>query len=146
MYIEWNIYILFLVVPYLFSCAQALLLFGLRMFEILWLLHFNEYLFLYLGNHRKVWWLMYIEIIMKNKYELTNIWFQVKSHLLRCLSIGDNHIIHVPNTGEEFTVTLIDANHCPGSVMFLFQGEDTSACFSYFFSAFSMHIFHAALL
>jgi hypothetical protein len=52
-----------------------------------------------------------------------SILFQIKPNLLRPLSVGDSHIISVPNTGQEFTVTMIDANHCPGSVMFLFQGE-----------------------
>jgi Cft2 family RNA processing exonuclease len=66
---------------------------------------------------------MYVEIIMRHVNEHINILFQIKSELLQTLSIGDNHIIRVPETGEEFTVTLIDANHCPGSVMFLFQGE-----------------------
>jgi hypothetical protein len=88
-------------------------------------------LLLHLCNRSKIWWLMYIEI-MRNRYEHMNIWFQVKAHLLQCLNIGDNHIIRVPKTGEEFTVTLIDANHCPGSVMFLFQGGDIY-CMCFFF-------------
>lgn len=64
-----------------------------------------------------------VQRIIKNKDECINIWFQIKPNLLRSLSVGDSHIISVPNTGEEITVTLIDANHCPGSAMFLFQGE-----------------------
>ncbi|XP_033925652.1 5' exonuclease Apollo [Melopsittacus undulatus] len=44
---------------------------------------------------------------------------QVPTRWIRPLEVGESHVL-----GEEVTVTvtLLDANHCPGSVMFLFEG------------------------
>ncbi|NXU53619.1 DCR1B exonuclease, partial [Turnix velox] len=42
---------------------------------------------------------------------------QVPKCWIRPLEVGQSHVV-----GEEVTVTLLDANHCPGSVMFLFEG------------------------
>lgn len=40
------------------------------------------------------------------------------------LSVGSTHtFINDSNNTQSFSVILIDANHCPGSVMFLFQGN-----------------------
>ncbi|NWH86085.1 DCR1B exonuclease, partial [Aegithalos caudatus] len=41
---------------------------------------------------------------------------QVSKCWIRPLEVGQSHVV------DEVTVTLIDANHCPGSVMFLFEG------------------------
>ncbi|NXI35449.1 DCR1B exonuclease, partial [Galbula dea] len=42
---------------------------------------------------------------------------RVPTHWIRPLEVGQSHVL-----GEEVTVTLLDSNHCPGSVMFLFEG------------------------
>ncbi|NXT85258.1 DCR1B exonuclease, partial [Zapornia atra] len=44
---------------------------------------------------------------------------QVPTRWIRSLEVGQSHVL-----GEEVTVTvtLLDSNHCPGSVMFLFEG------------------------
>lgn len=48
---------------------------------------------------------------------------------LHSLSVGEDHLITVPGANEckeyRISVTLIPAGHCPGSVMFLLQGETT---------------------
>ncbi|XP_038061101.1 5' exonuclease Apollo-like [Patiria miniata] len=49
--------------------------------------------------------------------------FQIKESLVRPLELNQSHIIKLDHLGREsMTVTLFDASHCPGSVMFLFEG------------------------
>ncbi|XP_032737289.1 5' exonuclease Apollo [Lontra canadensis] len=48
---------------------------------------------------------------------------QVPKEWIRALEVGESHVLPLDEIGREtMTVTLIDANHCPGSVMFLFEG------------------------
>uniref|UniRef100_A0A8R1EII4 POT1PC domain-containing protein n=1 Tax=Caenorhabditis japonica TaxID=281687 RepID=A0A8R1EII4_CAEJA len=49
-------------------------------------------------------------------------WFGYENE--RCVPPGIIHPLEedIPHQFEEFTVTLISANHCPGSVMFVFEG------------------------
>ncbi|XP_020857851.1 5' exonuclease Apollo isoform X2 [Phascolarctos cinereus] len=48
---------------------------------------------------------------------------QVSKKWIRALEVGESHMLPLDEIGQEtMTVTLIDANHCPGSVMFLFEG------------------------
>ncbi|XP_004463022.1 5' exonuclease Apollo [Dasypus novemcinctus] len=48
---------------------------------------------------------------------------QVAKLWIRALEVGESHVLPLDDFGREtMTVTLIDANHCPGSVMFLFEG------------------------
>lgn len=54
---------------------------------------------------------------------VTNCFPQVSKHWIRALEVGESHVLPLDEIGQEtMTVTLIDANHCPGSVMFLFEG------------------------
>ncbi|XP_074044578.1 5' exonuclease Apollo [Macrotis lagotis] len=48
---------------------------------------------------------------------------QVPTRWIRALELGESHVLPLDEAGREtMTVTLMDANHCPGSVMFLFEG------------------------
>ncbi|KAG8508076.1 5' exonuclease Apollo [Galemys pyrenaicus] len=48
---------------------------------------------------------------------------QVSKQWIRALEVGESHVLPLDEIGQEtMTVTLLDANHCPGSVMFLFEG------------------------
>ncbi|XP_037356058.1 5' exonuclease Apollo [Talpa occidentalis] len=48
---------------------------------------------------------------------------QVSKQWIRALEVGESHVLPLDEIGREtMTVTLLDANHCPGSVMFLFEG------------------------
>ncbi|KAM8976245.1 5' exonuclease Apollo [Pelodytes ibericus] len=54
--------------------------------------------------------------LLKHKLKVNSKW-------IKPLEVGLCHMLPLDDTGiETVTVTLIDANHCPGSVMFLFEG------------------------
>ncbi|CAL8277436.1 unnamed protein product [Boreogadus saida] len=54
---------------------------------------------------------------------LLKLKLQVKQQWIRPLELDEPYMLPLDDIGKErLTVTLIDANHCPGSVMFLFQG------------------------
>ncbi|KAK7135846.1 hypothetical protein R3I94_014504 [Phoxinus phoxinus] len=55
--------------------------------------------------------------------KLLQLKLQVRQKWIRPLEIGEAHMLLLDDLGKErLTVTLIDANHCPGAVMFLFEG------------------------
>ncbi|XP_047440279.1 5' exonuclease Apollo [Mugil cephalus] len=54
---------------------------------------------------------------------LLRLRLQVKEQWIHPLELGEPNMLPLDDIGKErLTVTLIDANHCPGSVMFLFEG------------------------
>lgn len=55
--------------------------------------------------------------------KLLKLKLQVKDQWIHPLELGDPHMLPLDDMGKErMTLTLIDANHCPGAVMFLFEG------------------------
>ncbi|XP_035236534.1 5' exonuclease Apollo [Anguilla anguilla] len=55
--------------------------------------------------------------------KLLQLKLQVKQKWIHPLEVGGAHMLPLDDIGKEtMTVSLIDANHCPGSVMFLFEG------------------------
>lgn len=54
---------------------------------------------------------------------LLRLKLQVKEQWIHPLELGEPHLLPLDDINKErLTVTLIDANHCPGAVMFLFEG------------------------
>uniref|UniRef100_A0A1B6LS16 5' exonuclease Apollo n=1 Tax=Graphocephala atropunctata TaxID=36148 RepID=A0A1B6LS16_9HEMI len=53
---------------------------------------------------------------------LVKRWFKINPELVVSMSVGASHILYDESSESHFSITLLDANHCPGSVMFLFQG------------------------
>ena len=47
---------------------------------------------------------------------------QLDVNLIHALQLDVPHVIPLTSSGDVMTVTLIDARHCPGSVMFVFDG------------------------
>ncbi|KAK3566372.1 hypothetical protein QTP86_032304 [Hemibagrus guttatus] len=55
--------------------------------------------------------------------KLLKLKLQVNEKWIRPLEVGEPHMLPLDDIGKEkLTVTLIDANHCPGAVMFFFEG------------------------
>ncbi|XP_072306177.1 5' exonuclease Apollo [Eucyclogobius newberryi] len=54
---------------------------------------------------------------------LLQLRLKVKEQWIHPLELGEPYLLPLDDIGKEtMTVTLIDANHCPGAVMFLFEG------------------------
>ncbi|KAJ8370269.1 hypothetical protein SKAU_G00102970 [Synaphobranchus kaupii] len=55
--------------------------------------------------------------------KLLKLKLQVKQKWIHPLEVGGTHMLPLDDIGKEtMTVSLIEANHCPGAVMFLFEG------------------------
>ncbi|XP_003220546.1 5' exonuclease Apollo [Anolis carolinensis] len=55
--------------------------------------------------------------------QILRLKLKVSEQWIHPLEVGESHVLALDEIGKEtMTVTLIDANHCPGSVMFLFEG------------------------
>ncbi|KAM0745986.1 hypothetical protein T439DRAFT_330178 [Meredithblackwellia eburnea MCA 4105] len=89
---------------------------------------------------------------------LIKLKLKVKDEFLKPLPL--NETVTIPGTDGKLQVTLIDANHCPGSVLFFFEGPHTdpkspwtktpSKIFRYLhcgdFRASPLHVLHPSLL
>lgn len=50
-------------------------------------------------------------------------WPNIPSHLVTALDVGATHLLPLDDARTQYmSVALIDANHCPGAVMFLWEG------------------------
>ncbi|XP_062854425.1 5' exonuclease Apollo [Trichomycterus rosablanca] len=55
--------------------------------------------------------------------KLLRLKLQVNEKWIHALEVGEPHMLPLDDIGKEkLTVTLIDANHCPGAIMFFFEG------------------------
>lgn len=55
--------------------------------------------------------------------QILHLKLKVAKKWIHPLEVGESYVLALDEIGREtMTVTLIDANHCPGSVMFLFEG------------------------
>ncbi|XP_038144319.1 5' exonuclease Apollo-like [Cyprinodon tularosa] len=67
-------------------------------------------------SHRPIYCSRITADLLKLKLEVEDQWIHPLEH-------GEPYLLPMDETGEQkLTVTLIDANHCPGAVMFLFEG------------------------
>lgn len=48
---------------------------------------------------------------------------QLPDSIIKELEVGESYLIPLDEGSNTITVTVLDANHVPGAVMFLFQGE-----------------------
>ncbi len=47
------------------------------------------------------------------------------------LEVGETHLVSLdPVENETMSVTVIDANHCPGAVMYIFEVNNSVRCLS----------------
>ncbi|XP_005105971.1 5' exonuclease Apollo [Aplysia californica] len=54
--------------------------------------------------------------------DMLHLYYGIPSHLISVTPVGQSILVK-DSSSNGFTVTAIDADHCPGSVMFYFQGD-----------------------
>ncbi len=51
-----------------------------------------------------------------------SLYLQIRPDLVHELEVGETHLVALdPVENETMSVTVIDANHCPGAVMYIFE-------------------------